>query len=78
MTDTKATIAVIDLGYVGLPLTAEFSKHCAIIGFGIQADRITELRGEQGRTRELDAAELVELHTFLDRAISGHYLKGKI
>lgn len=58
MTDTTATIAVIGLGYVGLPLAVEFAKHRAVIGFDIQPDRIAELRGGQDRTRELDAAEL--------------------
>lgn len=60
MTDTKATIAVIGLGYVGLPLAAEFGKHRAVIGFDIQANRIAELRDGQDRTRELNAAEMAE------------------
>ena len=60
MTNTKATIAVIGLGYVGLPLAAEFGKHRPVIGFDIQADRIAELRGGQDRTRELDASQIAE------------------
>jgi UDP-N-acetyl-D-galactosamine dehydrogenase len=60
MTDTKAKIAVIGLGYVGLPLAVEFGKHRPVIGFDIQADRISELREGQDRTRELNASELAE------------------
>ena len=60
MTDKTATIAVIGLGYVGLPLAVEFGKHRPVIGFDIQAGRIAELRGGQDRTRELSASELVE------------------
>ncbi len=60
MTDTKATIAVIGLGYVGLPLAVEFGKHRTVVGFDIQVDRIAELREGQDRTREVDASELAE------------------
>ena len=60
MTDKTATIAVIGLGYVGLPLAVEFGKHRPVIGFDIHAGRIAELRGGQDRTRELSASELVE------------------
>jgi len=42
-TNTQSTYAVIDLGYFGLPLAAEFGKHRAVIGFDIQTDRIAEL-----------------------------------
>ena len=60
MTDTKATIAIIGLGYVGLPLAVEFGKHRPVIGFDIQADRVAELLKGQDRTREVDAKELAE------------------
>lgn len=60
MTNTKATIAIIGLGYVGLPLAVEFGKHRPVIGFDIQADRIAELHEGQDRTREVDASELTE------------------
>ena len=54
------TIAIIGLGYVGLPLAVEFGKHRPVIGFDIQAARIAELRAGEDRTRELDSAELAE------------------
>ncbi len=53
-------LAVIGLGYVGLPLAVEFGKRRPVIGFDIQADRIVELRKGQDRTREVDASELAE------------------
>lgn len=60
MNDMKPTIAVIGLGYVGLPLAVEFGKHRPVIGFDIQSDRISELREGRDRTLEVDAAELAE------------------
>ena len=37
---TDAKIAIIGLGYVGLPLAVEFSKKYPVIGFDINHDRI--------------------------------------
>jgi UDP-N-acetyl-D-galactosamine dehydrogenase len=51
-------IAVIGLGYVGLPLAVEFAKHRPVIGFDIDFDRIEELRSGRDSTREVDATEL--------------------
>lgn len=53
-------IAVIGLGYVGLPLAAEFAKHRPVLGFDISAERIAELAEGHDRTRELSAEELDE------------------
>ena len=36
-------IAVIGLGYVGLPLAVEFGKHLPVFGFDINAERISAL-----------------------------------
>ena len=52
------TVAVIGLGYVGLPLAAEFGKVLPTIGFDIDAGRIAELRAGHDRTREVSDAEL--------------------
>lgn len=54
-----ATIAVIGLGYVGLPLAVEFGKGRKVIGYDISAPRIGELRSGDDRTREVPPAELV-------------------
>lgn len=53
-------IAVIGLGYVGLPLAIEFGKKRAVVGFDIDAGRIAELQTGNDRTLEVDATELAE------------------
>ncbi len=54
----KPTLAIIGLGYVGLPLAVEFGKHYPTLGFDINTERIAELeRGEDG-TREVEPEEL--------------------
>ena len=51
-------IAVIGLGYVGLPLAVEFGKKYRTVGFDINAARIEELRAGRDVTRETTRAEL--------------------
>ncbi len=53
-------IAVIGLGYVGLPLALEFGKKRRVIGFDINADRIAELQAGCDHTLEVSEAELRE------------------
>lgn len=60
MTSKSPTLAIIGLGYVGLPLAVEFGKHRPVIGFDIKPDRIADLRSGYDRTREVDAIELTE------------------
>lgn len=52
------TIAVIGLGYVGLPLAAALSRDFDVVGFDIDASRIRELTGGYDRTHELTAEAL--------------------
>lgn len=52
-------IAVIGLGYVGLPLAVAFGAQRPVIGFDIDAGRIAELGQGQDRTREVSGDELV-------------------
>ncbi len=54
------TIAVIGLGYVGLPLAVEFGKKYSVIGFDIQSARIEELSRGFDRTRECSAEQLAD------------------
>jgi UDP-N-acetyl-D-galactosamine dehydrogenase len=56
------TIAVIGLGYVGLPLAVEFGKKRSVIGFDINADRIIEL--ESGHDRKDLKAQGCEVFRF--------------
>lgn len=51
-------IGIIGLGYVGLPLAAEFGKVIDVVGFDINKERIAELKKGFDRTREVDAEEL--------------------
>lgn len=51
-------IAVIGLGYVGLPLAVEFGKIINVVGFDINRDRIDELKRLHDRTREVEPEEL--------------------
>ena len=52
------TIAVIGLGYVGLPLAIEFARKHDVIGFDVSAERVRALRAGVDHTLEVDAAEL--------------------
>ncbi len=53
------TIAVIGLGYVGLPVAVSFARSGArVIGFDIASDRVAELVSGLDRTREIDAGDL--------------------
>ncbi len=51
-------IAIIGLGYVGLPLALQFGRHRPTIGFDIKAKRIAELRQGHDHTLEADSDEL--------------------
>jgi UDP-N-acetyl-D-galactosamine dehydrogenase len=52
------TIAVIGLGYVGLPLAVELGKQRKVIGFDINVARVAELDAGKDSTREVASAEL--------------------
>ena len=54
-------MAVIGLGYVGLPLAVALSKHFKTIGFDIDQNRILELQNGQDRTLEISAKDLSNL-----------------
>ena len=51
-------IAVIGLGYVGLPLAIEFGKKYKVIGFDINIQRINELKGGFDRTNESNSSDI--------------------
>jgi UDP-N-acetyl-D-glucosamine/UDP-N-acetyl-D-galactosamine dehydrogenase len=56
----EVRIAVIGLGYVGLPLAVEFGKHFPTVGFDIRAERVAELRAGRDSTLEVSPEELAE------------------
>ena len=51
-------IAVLGLGYVGLPLAVEFSKKYSVIGFDINTARVSELNKGIDSTLEVDEDDL--------------------
>lgn len=57
----SSRIAIIGLGYVGLPLAVEFSKQYPTIGFDIKEERITELQNGIDSTREVSQEELASV-----------------
>ena len=59
----KLKIAVIGLGYVGLPLAVEFGKQHSVVGFDINASRIAALMAGTDHTLEVSDQELaVAIH----------------
>ncbi len=59
------TIAIIGLGYVGLPLAAEFGKVRPVIGFDINQTRIDELRAGRDHTLECSPEQLAQAIFYL-------------
>ncbi len=53
-------IAIIGLGYVGLPLAVEFSKKYQVLGFDINLERINELKSGHDSTLEIKDEDLQE------------------
>lgn len=56
---TQKKVAIIGLGYVGLPLAVEFGKKYTTIGFDIDQKRINELKEGYDRTLESNKDEIV-------------------
>ena len=67
----EARLAIIGLGYVGLPLAVEFGKHFAVAGFDVNARRLDELRAGHDRTMETTAEDLARATrlTYTDQII---------
>ncbi len=57
----NASIAIIGLGYVGLPLAIEFAKKYDVLGFDINTERVQELSEGRDRTQEARISELQEV-----------------
>jgi len=57
---SQAKIAIIGLGYVGLPLAVEFSKKFPVLGFDIETGRIAELQSGTDSTLEVSTEELAQ------------------
>lgn len=59
---SELKIAVIGLGYVGLPLAVEFGKTRPVLGFDINTSRIAELQAGRDSTLEVEPGELATAH----------------
>ncbi|MBS0390154.1 MAG: Vi polysaccharide biosynthesis UDP-N-acetylglucosamine C-6 dehydrogenase TviB [Proteobacteria bacterium] len=55
---SNATVAIIGLGYVGLPLAVEFGKHRQVLGFDINPARVAELQAGRDHTLECSGEQL--------------------
>ncbi len=55
--EKKKTMAVIGLGYVGLPIALEFAKKIKVIGFDIKEDRVEKMRNNIDPSNELEAED---------------------
>lgn len=60
LTISELKIAIIGLGYVGLPLAVEFGKKVPVVGFDIHQKRINELKNGQDHTLEVSSEELAQ------------------
>ena len=60
ISDSMQKLAIIGMGYVGLPLAVEFGKVMNVIGFDINKNRLDELRKGHDKTNELSSEELKE------------------
>src|ERR1700755_2827057 len=58
MKSDEQLIAIVGLGYVGLPLAVEFGKRRPVLGFDINAARIAELQKHRDHTLECSPEEL--------------------
>ena len=60
LTLEETKIAIIGMGYVGLPLAVEFAKKLPVIGFDINLARVEELKSGKDSTLEISVEELAE------------------
>lgn len=58
--DKKAKLAIIGLGYVGLPLAVAFAKRVDVIGFDVNAEKISKYKSGQDPTGETESTDLMD------------------
>lgn len=63
LTARRVKLAVIGLGYVGLPIALEFARHCDVVGFDINAGRIEQMK------RGIDPSQELGPSAFVDKRI---------
>ena len=55
------TIAIIGLGYVGLPLAVAFAEKYKVIGFDINSERVSQLQEGEDKTLEVSKEDLMKV-----------------
>ena len=79
MNQNKYKLAIIGLGYVGLPLAIEFGKKFKVLGFDINQSRIDELNLFKDRTNEADLDDLTKVMDLEQSAVEmGLRLSAKV
>ena len=63
MSNSNLKVAVVGLGYVGLPLFVELSKHFKTLGYDLDKERITSLSSGLDKTNDLDPQEQAYVST---------------
>ena len=71
----QVKLAIVGLGYVGLPLAVEFGKKRSVVGFDINTKRVAELQSGQDHTLEVEPEELKEAQ-FLSYTTDLEVLRG--
>ena len=74
----KDKIAIIGLGYVGLPLARLFATKYQVVGFDINTDRITELMCGIDSTLEVDDATLQSVLVTENTSENGLFCSNKL
>lgn len=57
LVNKEATMSVVGLGYVGLPIALAFAKHLKVIGFDINPERVDMMRNHVDPSDELEASD---------------------
>ncbi len=78
MTHSEDKIAIIGLGYVGLPLAVEFAKQFFVVGFDINKQRINELNSGLDKTLEVENDHLKSVLTTDLNANKGLYITDNV
>ena len=78
MTHSEDKIAIIGLGYVGLPLAVEFAKQFLVVGFDINKQRINELNSGVDKTLEVENDNLKSVLTSDLNSKKGLYITDNI
>ena len=57
LVEKEESLAVIGLGYVGLPIALEFAKKIKVVGFDINPDRVAMMQNQVDPSNELESSD---------------------